>query len=99
MFFDDHSPPHFHLRYGEHEAVIRIHDLLVTDWHLPPSTLGLVIERAAKHRAALLRNWNAIETGRPMRNEEATGGQSAAKVVENPAKSTAKRRPAKTKKS
>jgi len=67
MFFDDHSPPHFHVRYGEHEAVIRIHDLLVTEGQLPPRTLGLVIECAAKHRAALLRNWNAIETGRPMR--------------------------------
>ena len=67
MFYDEHRPPHFHVRYGDHEGVIRINDLLLTEGHLPPRTLGLVIEWAAKHRAALLRNWNAIETGRQMR--------------------------------
>ena len=67
MFYDDHRPPHFHVRYGEHEAIIRITDLLLTEGHLPPRTLGLVIEWAAKHRADLLRNWKAIETGRQMR--------------------------------
>lgn len=24
MYFDDHPPPHFHARYGEHEAQILI---------------------------------------------------------------------------
>ena len=24
MFYHEHRPPHFHVRYGEHEAVIRI---------------------------------------------------------------------------
>ena len=67
MFYDEHRPPHFHVRYGEHEAVIRINDLLLTEGHLPPRPLGLVIEWAATHRAELLANWNAIETGRPMR--------------------------------
>jgi len=67
MFYDEHRPPHFHVRYGDHEGVIRINDLLLTEGHLPPRTLGLVIEWAAKHRAALLRNWNSIETGQPMR--------------------------------
>jgi hypothetical protein len=26
MFYSDHSPTHFHARYGEHEATIRIDD-------------------------------------------------------------------------
>ena len=54
MFYDEHRPPHFHVRYGEHEAVIRIKDLLLTEGHLPPRTLGLVVEWAAKHRAAFV---------------------------------------------
>ncbi len=67
MFFDEHRPPHFHVRYGEHEAVLRIDDLVVTKGKLPPRTLGLVVEWAAKHQTELRRNWNAIESGRPAR--------------------------------
>lgn len=27
MFYDDHAPPHFHVRYGEHKAIIAIESL------------------------------------------------------------------------
>ncbi len=64
MFYDEHRPPHFHVRYGEHQAVVRINELVVTEGSLPPRALGLVIEWAAKHRKELLKNWEAIETGR-----------------------------------
>jgi hypothetical protein len=67
MFFDDHPPSHFHVRYGDHQAVVRINDLMVSEGTLPPRTLGLVVEWAAKHRTELLRNWNAIASGRPIR--------------------------------
>jgi hypothetical protein len=66
MFYDDHPPPHFHVRYGEHQAVVRIADLVVTHGTLPPRALGLVVEWAAKHREKLLRNWAAIEQDRPL---------------------------------
>jgi len=29
MYFNDHAPPHFHARYGEFEATIKIEDLAV----------------------------------------------------------------------
>ena len=29
MFWNDHAPPHFHARYGEHMALINIHTLEV----------------------------------------------------------------------
>jgi len=66
MFYDEHRPPHFHVRYGSHEAVIQINELVLSEGALPPRTLGLVIEWAAMHRKELLKNWQAIETGRPM---------------------------------
>lgn len=31
MFYDEHRPPHFHVRYGEHQAVIRINDLVLSE--------------------------------------------------------------------
>ena len=44
MNWGDHPLPHFHARYGEHEAVIRINDLVLTEGQLPPRVLGLVVE-------------------------------------------------------
>lgn len=66
MFFDDHPPPHFHVRYGAYEAVIRIQDLAVVEGRLPPRALGLVQEWAARHQKELLDNWSAIEAGNPI---------------------------------
>jgi hypothetical protein len=35
MFFNDHAPPHFHVKYGEHKAIIDIKNLALTDGKLP----------------------------------------------------------------
>jgi hypothetical protein len=35
MFYNDHSPPHFHARYGEFEATIEITTLEVMEGQLP----------------------------------------------------------------
>lgn len=44
MFYDDHAPPHFHVRYGEHKAIIAIESLALLEGYLPPRALGLVAE-------------------------------------------------------
>ena len=58
MYFEDHSPPHFHAIYGEYEAVISISDLAVIDGKLPPRVHGLVIEWALQHKEELKENWS-----------------------------------------
>ncbi len=35
MFYDDHSPPHFHATYSEHRAMIGIKDLAIRRGQLP----------------------------------------------------------------
>ena len=57
MYFNDHSPPHFHARYGEDEATIEIESLRVLAGTLPKRALDLVTPWAAAHRAELLGNW------------------------------------------
>jgi hypothetical protein len=57
MFFNDHSPPHFHARYGEFEATIDIETLLVIEGELPRRALALVGEWGMIHRVALIENW------------------------------------------
>ena len=54
------------MRYGEHDAVIRIDDLVLTEDRLPPRVWGLVVEWAARHRAESFEGWEAIENQRPL---------------------------------
>lgn len=57
MFYNDHSPPHFHARYGEQHAVIGIESLALLEGRLPPRAMGLVMEWAALHQAELTEDW------------------------------------------
>lgn len=57
MYYDEHNPPHFHARYGEHRVEIAIETLSVLAGKLPPRALGLVIEWASRHREELLVDW------------------------------------------
>lgn len=57
MFYNDHAPPHFHARYAEHEALIRIDPLGILQGHLPPKALSLVMEWAVLHQAELMNDW------------------------------------------
>ena len=44
MYFNDHNPPHFHVRYEEYRALVGIEPLELREGRLPPRVLGLVIE-------------------------------------------------------
>lgn len=57
MFYNDHSPPHFHALYGEFEATIDIEKLSVLEGQLPRRALDLVLDWAALHRGELRENW------------------------------------------
>ena len=54
MYFDEHNPPHFHIRYNEYRAVMSIRDLNLLDGHLPAKVRGLVEEWAEQHQRELL---------------------------------------------
>ena len=65
MYFDDHNPPHFHVRYNDNRALISIGDLKVLEGRLPARILGLVIEWAELHKEELIRNWDMVkDTGK-----------------------------------
>ena len=66
MFYADHSPPHFHARYGEHRAIIEIESSMVLGGSLPPWPLGLVMEWTAKHRADLRDSWRLARQQEPL---------------------------------
>jgi hypothetical protein len=66
MYFNDHHPIHFHARYGEHEALVRIDTLEVIEGKLPRRAQALVLEWAAGHREELLQNWEKARRGEPL---------------------------------
>ena len=57
MYYKDHAPPHFHVRYGEQKAIISIDSLVVLEGRLAPRVLGLATEWAAIHRNELQADW------------------------------------------
>lgn len=62
MFFNDHEPPHFHVRYQQFRARVRIEDGQVIDGRLPPTVTRLVQEWTILRREALMKNWSAART-------------------------------------
>jgi hypothetical protein len=63
MFYNEHNPPHFHARYGKHQAAIDIQTLRIVEGRLPPRAVGLVMEWASDHQEELLRAWQEARTG------------------------------------
>ncbi|MDQ5942924.1 MAG: hypothetical protein QG572_1740 [Pseudomonadota bacterium] len=59
MYFDDHNPPHFHVRYNEYRAVLTIQTLNLLDGRLPARVRGLVEEWAELHQAELMAMWES----------------------------------------
>jgi hypothetical protein len=62
MFFNDHDPPHFHVRYQQFRARVRIADGEIIDGRLPPTAARLVKEWTSLRRQALMQNWTAAHT-------------------------------------
>ena len=64
MYFNDHNPPHFQVRYENARAIVGIDPLELREGELSPRVLGLVREGAEIHQSELRRNWTTLaETG------------------------------------
>lgn len=59
MYFDEHNPPHFHVRYNEHRASMEISTLNLMAGTLPARVRGLVEEWAELHQQELLKMWQS----------------------------------------
>jgi len=66
MFYNDHSPAHFHAEYGEHEAVYEIATIEVVRGYLPRRAHALVVEWTTLRRVDLMNNWDRARQGLPL---------------------------------
>ena len=63
MFGDDHNPPHFHVRYGDLEAIVTIKDGIVKG-ELPRKVLKDVFKWMDLHQDELSENWQRLQNGK-----------------------------------
>jgi len=66
MFFNDHGPPHFHARYGNAKALIRISDGRIISGELPPTARRRVEQWAMTRQTELEENWRRARVHQPL---------------------------------
>lgn len=60
MYWDDHSPPHFHAKYGEYEIKVNIHAGVV-EGKFPKRALRHVLEWYELHKEELHKDWELCQ--------------------------------------
>ena len=70
MFYNDHAPPHFHVRYGKQKAVVGIEPVDLLMGMLTPKAKTLVLEWATLHQAELMANWELARQLVPLNKVE-----------------------------
>jgi hypothetical protein len=65
MNYNDHSPPHFHARYGDQEVIVEIQGGAVHG-SMSRRALKLVLEWAELREEALMRNWHLARERKPL---------------------------------
>lgn len=56
MFWNDHSPPHFHAKYGEYQITVNILTGVI-EGKFPKRALRHVLEWYEIHKDELIENW------------------------------------------
>ncbi|MCK9401110.1 MAG: DUF4160 domain-containing protein [Bacteroidales bacterium] len=69
MFFSEHNPPYFHVKYQEFEATVEIIDGVVHGI-LPRRALNLIFDWLDLHKDELLENWKLMAERKPINKIE-----------------------------
>lgn len=67
MYYDDHNPPHFHVKYNDARAKFSIAELQLLEGSLPRKVTALVIEWAFEHRQELMEDWHLMLKREPLK--------------------------------
>lgn len=75
MYYNDHNPPHFHVRYGNARALVAIKDGEVIRGALPPIAARLVRDWALLRNDELEQNWRRARNFAPLERIAGPDGQ------------------------
>ena len=67
MYYNDHSPPHFHARYGDAEIRVDIETGEVLSGQFPRRAQAFVMEWLALQRDELRHDWRLAEQRKPLK--------------------------------
>ena len=70
MYYNDHAPPHFHAKYGDDQASMRIDDGEILDGALGVRTRRLVEEWRILHQSELFEDWVRAQARQPLNKIE-----------------------------
>jgi hypothetical protein len=70
MYYEDHPPPHIHVKYNEYQARFAIETGELISGSLPARARRLVQEWIGLRRAELTANWRRMEAGEQMERIE-----------------------------
>jgi hypothetical protein len=65
MNYNDHNPPHFHVRYQDQQAIVQIENGVVVGVLTRPA-LRMLVEWVDHHREELTANWWRAREGEPL---------------------------------
>ncbi len=65
IYFNDHPPPHFHARYGEHKAKFDVATGVILEGSMPRRVIALVDEWRQLHLSELEQVWDKIRDRQP----------------------------------
>ena len=66
MYYNDHEPPHFHVRYGGKRGIIEINGPALLAGDLPPKALSLALEWAELRQSELMADWRLARQQAPL---------------------------------
>ena len=70
MYYNDHSPPHFHAKYGRGQASLRIDNGEILEGSLTPRALRLLEECRTLHQTELFDDWQRAQARQPLNRIE-----------------------------
>jgi hypothetical protein len=66
MYYNDHPPPHFHVRYGSQKAIITIDSPKIWQGDIPSPQFNLIKDWAIENRNSLQKNWSLARQQQPL---------------------------------
>jgi hypothetical protein len=66
MYYNDHSPAHFHVRYGSYRARLDVESGELLDGVLPRRVLAIVQTWCGVHADGLRENWQRAMAREPL---------------------------------
>jgi len=65
IYYNEHSPPHFHAEYGEYQITVEIESGIVNG-KFPRRALNAVLEWYVLHKEELMQDWDLSLKGKPL---------------------------------